>query len=397
MTLEGVQRLQRFLSMHPKDPLAPEAGLNLVNAYLGIEDYERTSAIGRELAAVYTDRKYADAFLYAAAVADWYRGRDDEAQKILWPISSSTWKDEAGVERHSPNRDLAFYILAQIHHARKEFADAARFYSAVETVFADAHDTLLALRERSIALPEVTTARPGAKVEVALSHRNVARAEVLVYPVDLMTLYLREKTLANVAGIELAGISPTLRRTVEFQQDAQLRMREERVELALADPGAYLVIARGDEQHATGLVLVSDLEMEVREDADAGRLRIQVQRHSDARFVRGADVKVVGSSSRSIVAGKTDPRGSFQADGVAGTSTVIARLGEREYAFFRGQNALGPRDDKPRAPSSGQQLDAQSYFKNVGDQNVFSQNERANRLQEEIQRDRKGVQVRQVK
>ncbi|MFO1008970.1 MAG: MG2 domain-containing protein [Planctomycetota bacterium] len=397
LTLDGVQRLQRFLSMHPKDPLAPEAGLNLVNAYFGIEDYERTSALGRELAAVYTERKYADAFLYAAAVADWYRGRDDDARKLLWPISSSTWKDESGVEQHSPNRDLAFYILAQIHHARKEFADAAKYYGAVETLFADAHDTLLALREKSLTLPEITTARPGERVELVLGHRNVTSADLLVYPVDLMTLYLREKTLANVAGIELAGISPTLRRTVELPHDAQLRAREEKVELALKEPGAYLVIARGDERHATGLVLVSDLELDVREDVDAGRLRVQLQRLSDASFVRGADVKVVGSSSRSIVAGKTDPRGLFQADGVAGTSTVIARLGEREYAFFRGRRALGAQDAKPQQTTGGQQLDAQSYFKNVLDQNESSQNARANRLQEEIGRERNGVQVKQVK
>ena len=123
-----------------------------------------------------------------------------------------------------------------------------------------------------------------------------------------------------------------------------------------------------------------------------------MQRSSNASFVRGADVKVVGSSSRSIVSGKTDPRGLFLADGVAGTSTVIARLGEREYAFFRGKQALGPRpDQKPGGPGGAQQLDAQSYFENVGNQNLRLQNERANWLQEEIQRDRRGVQVKQVK
>ncbi|MBI5364357.1 MAG: hypothetical protein HZA53_14350, partial [Planctomycetes bacterium] len=397
LTLEGVQRLQRFLSMHPKDPLAPEAGLNLVNAYLAIEDHERTAEIGRELAAVYTEPKYADAFLNAAAVADWYRGRDRDAEALLARIADATWKDAGGVERRSPNRDLALYILAQIHHARQEFGSAAEYYQQVEGLFADARETLLALRDKTIALPEITSARPGERIEVALSHRNVARAEVLVYPVDLMTLYLREKTLANVAGIELAGISPTLRKTVEFAQDSQMRARDEKVELALKEPGAYLVIARGDDRHATGLVLVSDLELEVREDAGVGRLRIQVSRRSDAKYVRGADVKVVGSASRAIVAGKTDPRGLFLADGVAGTSTVIARLGEREYAFFRGQRVLGPKDDKPKGQTAGQQLDAQSYFKNVIEQNSVSQNERANKLLEEIQRDRKGVQVRQVK
>jgi alpha-2-macroglobulin len=247
LTLEGVQILQRFLSMHPRDPLAPEAGLNLVNAFLSIEDYERTAKVGRELAEVYVKSNCADSCLYAAAVADWYRGEDKSAEMHLSAIAEATWKDASGVEKHSPNRDLALYILAQIHHARQEFGTAAGYYERVANLFADARESLLALHEKTIALPEITSARPGERIEIALSYRNVARAEILVYPVDLMTLYLREKTLAHVAGVELAGISPTLRLSVELAKDAQLRSRDEKVALDLKEPGAYLVIARGDE------------------------------------------------------------------------------------------------------------------------------------------------------
>jgi hypothetical protein len=401
LTLEGVQLLQRFLAMHPRDPLAPEAGLNLVNAYLGIEDYARTAELGRELAPVYAEPRYADAFLYAAAVAEWNRGDDAAAQQLLKRIAEATYKDAAGVEQPSPNRDLSLYILAQIHHARQEFGSAAEYYQKVEALFADAREALAGIREKRIALPEVTTARPGAKVVVPLTYRNVAQAEVSVYPVDLMTLYLREKTLARVAGIELSGISSTLRRTVELSQDAQLRAREKQVELDLQKPGAYLVIARGGEQHASGLVLVTDLELDVREDAAFGKLRIQVLRQGEGGYVRGADVKVVGSASQRIVSGKTDPRGLFVAEGVAGTSTVIARLGEREYAFFRGQLALGLAPQAGGVGGGGgpglQQLDDQAYFKNVLEQNRASQVERENKLKDEIQRERKGVQVKQVK
>ncbi|MBL8863796.1 MAG: hypothetical protein JNK02_17535 [Planctomycetes bacterium] len=396
LTAQGIGLLQRFLAMHPKDPLSPAAGLNLVGAYLDVEDHERTAELGRELSAVYTEPRFADAFLYSAAVAEWYRGQDARAEELLKRIAAATWKDAAGVEQPSVNRDLALYILAQIHHARTEFGAAAEYYQRVESLFADARQALAALREKRIALPEVTTARPGERVRVKLSHRNVGRAEIAVYPVDLLTLYLREKTLANVAGIELAGISPTQSRTIELRQSSALRPAEEDIELALPQAGAYLVLVRGDEQHASGLVLVSDLDLQVQEDEASGQMRIQVLRREPAGYVRGAEVRVVGSASQRIVSGKTDPRGLFVAEGIAGTSTVIARLGEREYAFFRGERALQPKPKGGPQPQR-EQLDQQGYFRNVLEFNATQQQARGTWVQQEIERDRSGVQVKQVK
>ena len=125
------------------------------------------------------------------------------------------------------------------------------------------------MREKHIALEEVTTARPGQPVPLELTYRNVASAELLVYAVDLMTLYLRERNLSQITSVNLAGISPTIRRTVALGEGRDLRPREKRVELKLPEPGAYLVICRGDELFASGLVLVSELE--VKEDPIADR------------------------------------------------------------------------------------------------------------------------------
>jgi hypothetical protein len=64
-------------------------------------------------------------------------------------------------------------------------------------------------------------------------------------------------------------------------------------------------------------------------------------------------VKVIGSANDQFVSGQSDLRGIFVADGIIGTSTVIARTDANRYAFHRGKVPLGhvPEAAKPPAPS----------------------------------------------
>ncbi|MCA9068569.1 MAG: hypothetical protein KDA84_06585, partial [Planctomycetaceae bacterium] len=49
--------------------------------------------------------------------------------------------------------------------------------------------------------------------------------------------------------------------------------------------------------------------------------------------------------------GETDLRGLFIADGIQGTTTVIARKDQNLYAFYRGDKVLG---QVPNAPANGE-------------------------------------------
>ncbi len=395
LTFEGILELQRFVALHPRDPQAPEAGLNLVTAHLGLADYVTASKLGGEFAAAYTEPRFADAFQYSRAVAEWYLTHDDAALELLKRIATAEYRNAGGMRYDSPNRNLANYILAQIHHARQEYADAASFYTKVETVFPDARETLQGFREKHIALPEVTNARPHEKIELELSHRNIKEAELLVYPVDLMTLYLREKNLSRITQVNLSGIAPTIKKTVALEAKEGMRVAETKVALELAEAGAYLVICRGDDLHASGLVLISTLDIEVKEDANTGRLRVQVLDHASGRFVRDVDVRVIGSENAGFLAGRSDPRGLFTADGVVGNATVIARTGDRQYAFHRGTLALAV---QPRPPASpGQRQMGDGYFDNVRELNDAVRGFNNQQTDNEIRKERKGVQIQSVK
>ena len=401
LSLEGILGLQRFLAFYPSDPQAPDAALNLVSAHLDLEDYERVSELSAQMAAVYDEPRYFDAFEYSRAVAQWYLGADEGARELLARISEASYVDEKGILRPSQNRELALYILAQIFHARREYAGASEYYERVVDQFSDAREVLEGFREKRLSLPEITNTSIGEATTLELSHANVGAVELLAYRVDLMTLYLREKNLSAVTQVNLAGISPTVRVERALVDEEGPEDLTTEVELALDKPGAYLVICRGGELHASGLVLVTDIDLGVREDPVSGRLRVTATDEKGGAYISGLDVRVVGSESGTVLRGETDRRGLYVADGIGGVATVIARREGGEYAFFRGRQHLGVPEAAARAkffdtPTGGGGADSK-YFKNVLDMNTINVDARNKQLQQEIEQAREGVQVKSVK
>lgn len=400
LTLEGILELQRFLAIYADDPQASDAALNLLSALFELEDNERSEAFAARMAAVAGDPRYVDAFLYSQAIARWHLGRDEGAKELLVRIADAVYTDAKGRENPSENRDLALYLLGQIHHARQEYAEATAYYERVAELFSDAEEALAGFRSQRIELDEVTESTPGDDVTIELRHRNLPELELLVYPVDLMTLYLRERSLSNVAGVQLSGIAPLVQRTVKLDEGVDLRDRETTVALDLREPGAYLVMVRGGEEFASGLVLISDLALEVDADTHDGRVRVQVFDETTGAFQRDVDVRVIGSGNEEFVSGRTDPRGLFVADGIIGDGTVIARAGDRRYAFRRGVAGLPSESSKKvRAGVAvpGQQVQDDQFLDNVIDFNVDNRARRSINFDKELQRERKGLQVQQVK
>jgi uncharacterized protein YfaS (alpha-2-macroglobulin family)/TolA-binding protein len=394
LLFESVVFLQRFLALYPEDPVSADAALNLINAFLDLEDYRNASRLAAEFAARYTEPRFADAFLYTQAVAEWYQGEDAKAVALLQRIADATYQLPGGGTKRSDNRDLALYILAQIHHARQDFQDAADYYEKVSNVFADAREVLADFRRHALTLDEVTEVAPGETAKLELHYRNLQETEVLVYPVDLMTLYLREKNLAGITQVNLAGIEPVIRRTVALPDDASMRQQDLELELELPGAGAYLIICRSDAIHASGMVLVSDFELVVETDAQNGGVRAQAVHRTDGKYLRDVDVRVIGQFDQGFQSGHTDPRGLFVTTGVNGPATVIARHDSRHYAFFRGAGAGQipvPQLGLEIAP--GQRLDSDSYFDNVRSLNDSLQEGRSNKLRKQQQGRYEGLEL----
>ncbi len=257
---------------------------------------------------------------------------------------------------------------------------------------------------KELALPEVSTSRPGEPAAVELKFRNVAACDVKVYRIDLLKYSLLNRNLGNITQINLAGIRPYHEATLTLGDGKDYRDRTQKLELPLKEEGAYLVVCRGEDLHASGLVLITPLGMEIQEEPSSGRVRATVKNLILDKFVTDVHVKVIGSANPDFTSGETDLRGVFVADGITGQSTVIARLENNRYAFHRGQTWLGqqPQEQAPAQqaaePVNGEVQNKQQIEGQLLDQlylnNSMIQSGQNQRFDEHFyKQNRKGVQA----
>ncbi len=181
---------------------------------------------------------------------------------------------------------------------------------------------------------------------IPLTYRNLKEVEIQIYRVDLMRLYILEKSLNDIRGIQLYGIKPYAEMKVKLGDGRDYRNKEKQLELLPKEPGAYLVVCRGGDLLTTGMVLRANLKIEAQEFLDVGRLRVNVK--DDKGYVGDAYVKVIGSGDQRFRSGNTDLRGIFVAENLVGQATVIVKKGD-QYAFFRGKGINQPPRYRPPA------------------------------------------------
>jgi len=161
-------------------------------------------------------------------------------------------------------------------------------------------------------------------------------------------------------------------------------------------------MVRAGEQFASGLVLISNLALEVDADPTTGHVRVQVFDELTGAFERDVDVRVIGSGNDQFVSGRSDQRGLFVANDIRGEGTVIARAGDRRYAFLRGVQAY-PVEATPGSrvyTGPGDSVDGpfdSDLFGNVRRFNTGQRSQRSVDFDKQVQQERGGLQLKQVK
>ena len=220
--------------------------------------------------------------------------------------------------------------------------------------------------------------------ESRVDYRNIGQVDVKVYPVDLMQLYLTRRNLNGIAGIDLAGITPLVEKTVALGDGADYEDKSESIDLPLAKEGAYLTMIRGDNLYASGIVLVSPLEMEVLEEPGGG----QGAHHRPRRSDQGIPPQGAGQGDRqrqpAVHIGGDGPAGRVHRRRSARPGHGGRPQGHAQYAFYRGTTFVGQapqsatRSDRAagqHAPASAEEsLDANLKLQNSA--NSLRQNER---------------------
>jgi alpha-2-macroglobulin len=428
LLLQTIRMIQVFLSQSPRNPMADEASLALVGAFTDLEDFKAVVRLGSRFAKLYPRSTYMDSFQFSEALADFHLGQYDRAIEVAGAIARATYKDASGADQPSPNKWQALYILGQVHDARRQPAKALEYYRQVADRFTDAAGAIRSYTRKDLKVPEVTVIRsearpavaegaghgfralgaglptppnagdadrapePAATPGIALEYRNIAQVDIKVYPVDLMQLYLTRRNLNGIAGIDLAGITPLVEKTVPLGDGADYGDKARSIDLPLTRDGAYLAMLRGENLYASGIVLVSPIEIEVLEDPEDSRVRVTVRDAQTKEFLSKVQVKVIGSENPQFLSGDTDLRGVFVAEAVRGVVTAVVRKGTNQYAFYRGTRYVGQppqapngvgNQGQPQAPSKppAEQAD-QSLDANLKLQNRSNSARQVDRLQQ---------------
>jgi len=328
--------LEGLLTAWPDDPAADQAAFAAANALLELKEYKEAAAAADRYARCYPKSDLLDSYWYLIAYCDFATAQHQAALEMCRKVADTKRPDpKTGRMVDSPNKWRAIYILGQVYHSLGQFADAIREYRRVEDRFPDAKFSIAWFLRKAIELPEVTTVKPGTPAEIDLKFSNIAACDVKVYRIDLMKFSLLAGNLGGITQINLAGIRPLHDAAEKLGEGADYRARTRKLSLPLAKEGAYLVVCRGEDLHASGLVLVTPLVVEVQSDPRSGQVRAMVKDVTTDRYVTGVQVKVIGSRNEDFVSGTTDLRGVFVADGIQGAPTVIAQGEAGRCAFFR--------------------------------------------------------------
>ena len=358
---QAIGMLDSFLTAHPEDPAADEASFSLASALLELDAFDEAVDACARYERRYPKSEYLDSYWYITGYCHYARGEHADALGLCRKVAESTRLDPAtGRQVESGNKWRAIYISGQIHHSRDEAAEAIQEYDRVKDRFDDARQAIDYFARKSIELPEVSTFQPGKSTGVELKFRNVAACDAKVYRIDLLKFSLLRRNLGEITKINLAGIRPHHQATVELGDGKDYRDRTTTLEVPLAEEGAYLVVCRAENLHTSGLVLVSPLVLQVREDTTSGQVRATIRDTLKDAYVPDVHVKVIGSRNDDFTDGPTDLRGIFVADDIRGTSTVIARAEGGQYAFFRGKQELGPVAEAEPADEAAEPAEVQA-------------------------------------
>lgn len=374
--------LNEFLLLYPTDSLADDAAFSLANALLEGKDYTGVVELCQKSQRRYPKSNFLTSFQYVEGLGYFYQREYKDAIEAVTRVA----------DRQDQNRDLARYILAQIYHAENKPVEAIGQYREIAGVFPDAAEAIRFFEEKRLSIEEVTLVKPKERAELKIRHRNIQTVHVQLHRVDLMKLYLQERNLSRIANIQLAGIKPLVDQSIDLGKEKFVE-KQTTVKLDLQDEGAYLAICRGEDLFASGLVLISPLELKIQEEPASGRLRVNVVDTAKGAYAADVHVKAIGSMDSQFRSGDTDLRGIFVADGLRGTATVIARDKQGRYAFYRGMQWLGPaREAPPPAPRElrDTRLD---YAKNIMTQNAMVQQGQVQQLKQLRSGKRAGVEV----
>ena len=347
---------ERYMLLYPMDRKTPEAAFSILSLLVEQEKYKPVIQRASRYAAIHSKSAYLDAFKYLSAYSLFFEKQFKKAAGYCDSIARDRFPTKSGGMDTSRYKHIAVHMLGKIHHSLQQFKKAIAAYSKVETKFPDAARAIRFLKERHLSIPEVTTINTGDQPKLKIRFKGVKKISMTLYKVDFLLLCLKEKDLSRITRINLAGIKPYLTRSVQLAADHPYLGREKSVTVPAKDRGAYLVVLKANGIETSGMILKSDLRMDVLGLATKGIARVSIRNTTTGRVVPGTVVNFLTSGSSSIKTVKTDLRGMAETGGLSGIPTIVG-IHKGHYCFFRGNRTFRTRT------WGGRVFDSTSYKK----------------------------------
>ena len=377
VALQSIRMIQVFLARSPKNPVADEASLALVGRLHRTRRLQvRRQALGPIRQALSQEHVSRQLPVHRCAgqfpprpVRPGGRGRPGDRQC-----------DIQGCRRRRPAQPEQ--VAGDLHPGsdlRRAPAtrQGARILHQVADRFSDAAGAIQAYTRKELKVPEVSIVRPGCTRPAVADRAGRRESERGFRVVDVVGAgrataepgpqARNRRRLPQHRPGRRQGIPGRLDATLSYpaQPERDLRHRPGGNHAAGRE-GRHAGLGRrlrrpvphdrasahqgrcvpGDDSrrnlYASGIVLVSPLEIEVLEDPAGGRVRLTVRDARSKEFLPKVQVKVIGSDNPAFISGETDLRGVFVAEGVRGLVTAVARKGDNQYAFYRGTTFVGP-------------------------------------------------------
>ncbi len=304
----AMERFEAFLRAHPLDERAPRI-LYLFGAV-------------HQAKALDLEAEQGHAKGDAKAIARYYRQAIDEWAKL---VSKYPESEAALAALHASVRILETKL--------GEFSKALELSQKLvrERQDGEAAVAIARLTQKSLDVATERVFRTNEKPVVKVKLRNIEKAEVRLYRIDLQAYFRKMHGITGVEGLDVSLIQPDKTWTLEIKDYAKYKPFEQDVEIPFKanEAGAYVVTIGDDDLESTVLVLRSDLEMVVTSSRREVLAFVQ-----DMRTGKPAkDVEILVSSGSAVAAtGKTGDDGVYRT-----TLEALNKLGDvRVFALRSG-------------------------------------------------------------
>ena len=180
------------------------------------------------------------------------------------------------------------------------YLEALRAYRAVTwgSWASVAQQRIAALERKHLLLRTPRAYRTGEKAGFELTSRNIPKARVRVFRLDLETYFRATHMAGGVEQLDIEVIEPDRVFETEVPGYQKYRETERKVDIGFDEPGAYVVVVDDQELEATTLVLVSDVAL----IAKSSRRELFVFSQNVKENRPEGGMKVVLSDGRKVVA-----------------------------------------------------------------------------------------------